>query len=110
MSTGVYGYPVEDATHIALDEVRCFYDSEIGSKVCISYLLYNLHIPDDRTSLIEWFLWCGVIRINACMSESSVIVISKLRERIPSFVQRTHSRVFPSPRGSFNLNFMHGRA
>jgi len=33
VSTGVYGYPVEDATHIALDEVRCFYDSEIGSKL-----------------------------------------------------------------------------
>jgi len=31
ISTGIYGYPVEDATHIALDEVRRFLDSEPGA-------------------------------------------------------------------------------
>jgi O-acetyl-ADP-ribose deacetylase (regulator of RNase III) len=34
ISTGIYGYPVEDATHIALDEVRRFMESEAGNKVC----------------------------------------------------------------------------
>ncbi|KAI0042869.1 macro domain-like protein [Auriscalpium vulgare] len=30
ISTGVYGYPIEDATHIALAEVRQFLESEQG--------------------------------------------------------------------------------
>jgi O-acetyl-ADP-ribose deacetylase (regulator of RNase III) len=34
VSTGIYGYPIVDATHIALEEVRRFCDAEIGSKVC----------------------------------------------------------------------------
>ncbi|GJE99917.1 A1pp-domain-containing protein [Phanerochaete sordida] len=33
ISTGVYGYPVEDATHVALDEVRNFLTSETGSQI-----------------------------------------------------------------------------
>lgn len=33
ISTGVYGYPVEDATHIAVDEVRKFLSSEAGSTI-----------------------------------------------------------------------------
>ncbi|RDB25726.1 High-affinity glucose transporter [Hypsizygus marmoreus] len=33
ISTGVYSYPIEDATRIALEEVRRFCDSEIGSKL-----------------------------------------------------------------------------
>ncbi|KAJ7707804.1 hypothetical protein B0H17DRAFT_917729 [Mycena rosella] len=32
ISTGIYGYPIEDATHIALDLVRRFCDSDVGSK------------------------------------------------------------------------------
>ncbi|KAJ7903672.1 A1pp-domain-containing protein [Mycena olivaceomarginata] len=32
VSTGIYGYPIEDATHIALDVVRRFCDSDAGSK------------------------------------------------------------------------------
>jgi len=33
ISTGIYGYPIKDATHIALDEVRRFFDSESGHKL-----------------------------------------------------------------------------
>ncbi|KAJ6577204.1 hypothetical protein B0H19DRAFT_1118658 [Mycena capillaripes] len=33
ISTGIYGYPIEDATHIALDAVRRFCDSDVGSKL-----------------------------------------------------------------------------
>ncbi|KAF7979134.1 hypothetical protein HWV62_43365 [Athelia sp. TMB] len=33
ISTGIYGYPIEDATHIALDEVRRFLDTEPGDQV-----------------------------------------------------------------------------
>jgi len=33
ISTGVYGYPVEDATHIALDEVRRFLDTTPGEEL-----------------------------------------------------------------------------
>ncbi|KAF8913560.1 A1pp-domain-containing protein [Mucidula mucida] len=33
ISTGIYGYPIEDATHIALKEVRDFVTTEEGSKL-----------------------------------------------------------------------------
>ncbi|KAJ7475727.1 A1pp-domain-containing protein [Mycena latifolia] len=33
VSTGIYGYPIEDATHIALDLVRRFCESDAGSKL-----------------------------------------------------------------------------
>lgn len=33
ISTGIYGYPIEDATRIALDEVRRFCESEVGDKL-----------------------------------------------------------------------------
>ncbi|KAH9944847.1 hypothetical protein B0H21DRAFT_440938 [Amylocystis lapponica] len=33
ISTGVYGYPIEDATHIALDTVRSFLDTPDGDKL-----------------------------------------------------------------------------
>jgi len=33
ISTGIYGYPIADATHIALDEVRRFLDSGVGDKL-----------------------------------------------------------------------------
>ncbi|KAJ6544787.1 A1pp-domain-containing protein [Mycena vulgaris] len=33
ISTGIYGYPIEDATRVALDLVRRFCDSELGSKL-----------------------------------------------------------------------------
>lgn len=35
VSTGIYGYPIEDATHIALQEVRAFLDADGGEKVLI---------------------------------------------------------------------------
>ncbi|KAJ7158841.1 hypothetical protein C8R46DRAFT_1110520 [Mycena filopes] len=33
VSTGIYGYPIGDATHVALDLVRRFCESEVGSKL-----------------------------------------------------------------------------
>ncbi|KAJ6513400.1 A1pp-domain-containing protein [Mycena sanguinolenta] len=33
ISTGIYGYPIEDATHIALDVARRFYESDAGDKL-----------------------------------------------------------------------------
>ncbi|RDX57033.1 A1pp-domain-containing protein [Lentinus brumalis] len=41
ISTGIYGYPVKDATHIALDVVRKFLDSEGGGKL-------------ERTIFVVW--------------------------------------------------------
>jgi O-acetyl-ADP-ribose deacetylase (regulator of RNase III) len=41
ISTGIYGYPIKDATHIALDEVRRFLDSGAGDKF-------------DRVILVVW--------------------------------------------------------
>ena len=32
-STGIFGYPIEDATHIALDATRLFLDTAEGDKV-----------------------------------------------------------------------------
>lgn len=32
VSTGIYGYPIVDATRVALDEVRRFCDAEIDKK------------------------------------------------------------------------------
>jgi len=33
LSTGIFGYPIEDATHIALDTTRLFLDTPDGDKV-----------------------------------------------------------------------------
>ena len=33
LSTGIFGYPIEDATHIALDATRLFLDTAEGDKV-----------------------------------------------------------------------------
>ncbi|KAI6155387.1 A1pp-domain-containing protein [Pisolithus tinctorius] len=33
ISTGIYGYPLRDATHIALNEVRQFVDSDVEDKI-----------------------------------------------------------------------------
>ncbi|KAI8980051.1 A1pp-domain-containing protein [Trametes punicea] len=41
ISTGVYGYPIQDATHIALDVVRHFLDSPDGDKL-------------ERTIFVVW--------------------------------------------------------
>ena len=37
ISTGVYAYPVPDATRIALNEVRTFLESEHGNEVRVLY-------------------------------------------------------------------------
>ncbi|KAI0360221.1 A1pp-domain-containing protein [Trametes cingulata] len=41
ISTGIYGYPIQDATHIALDVVRKFLDSPDGDKL-------------ERTIFVVW--------------------------------------------------------
>ncbi|KAI9061110.1 A1pp-domain-containing protein [Trametes sanguinea] len=41
ISTGIYGYPIQDATHIALDVVRTFLDSPDGDKL-------------ERTIFVVW--------------------------------------------------------
>ncbi|CDO74486.1 hypothetical protein BN946_scf184979.g41 [Trametes cinnabarina] len=41
ISTGIYGYPIQDATHIALDVVRQFLDSPDGEKL-------------ERTVFVVW--------------------------------------------------------
>jgi O-acetyl-ADP-ribose deacetylase (regulator of RNase III) len=38
VSTGIYGYPIKDATHVALDTVRNFLSSERGASVSLSEL------------------------------------------------------------------------
>ncbi len=35
ISTGIYGYPIKDATHVALIEVRKYLGTREGDKVCL---------------------------------------------------------------------------
>jgi len=39
LSTGIFGYPIEDATHIALDATRLFLDTPEGDKVADAHSL-----------------------------------------------------------------------
>ena len=39
MSTGIYGYPIEDATHIALNATRLYLDKPEGDKVIDRHFL-----------------------------------------------------------------------
>ena len=39
LSTGVYGYPVESATHLALCEIRKFLDTEDAKEACLVFLV-----------------------------------------------------------------------
>jgi len=57
ISTGIYGYPIEDATHIALDEVRKCCDSVTGDKLeRIIFVVYNEKDKKVYESLIpEYF-------------------------------------------------------
>ena len=41
ISTGIYGYPIKDATHIALDVVRRFLDTADGDKVSPLMQIYQ---------------------------------------------------------------------
>ena len=38
ISTGIYSYPVESATHVALGEVRKFLDTEDAKEACLVYV------------------------------------------------------------------------
>ncbi|KAF6757066.1 A1pp-domain-containing protein [Ephemerocybe angulata] len=57
ISTGIYGYPIEDATHIALKTVRDFIESEEGSK--LERVIFVIWTPRDKgvyeTLLPEYF-------------------------------------------------------
>ncbi|KAJ7494622.1 A1pp-domain-containing protein [Mycena galericulata] len=51
ISTGIYGYPIEDATHIALDLVRRFYDSDLDRVIFVVWSnkdkeVYETLIPE----------------------------------------------------------------
>ncbi|KAI0784195.1 A1pp-domain-containing protein [Abortiporus biennis] len=46
ISTGVYGYPIVDATHVALKTVRSFFDSPNGEKV--DNVLFVVFSDKDR--------------------------------------------------------------
>ncbi|KAF5382197.1 hypothetical protein D9615_004251 [Tricholomella constricta] len=57
VSTGIYGYPIDDATHIALGEVRQFLESEKASKVeRVIFVVWSNKDRDVYRSLIpEYF-------------------------------------------------------
>jgi len=38
ISTGIYSYPVESATHVALSEIRKFLDTEDAKEACLVYV------------------------------------------------------------------------
>ncbi|TDL20784.1 A1pp-domain-containing protein [Rickenella mellea] len=46
ISTGIYGYPIEDATHIALNETRRFLDSENSSR--LDLVVFTVFSNKDR--------------------------------------------------------------
>ncbi|PCH42242.1 A1pp-domain-containing protein [Wolfiporia cocos MD-104 SS10] len=46
ISTGIYGYPIEDATHIALDTVRQFLDSSHADK--LERVVFVVWSDDDK--------------------------------------------------------------
>lgn len=60
ISTGVYGYPVEDATRIALNETRIFLDSNVGTQVLFCLLsrapivLIKASRKLDRVIFVVW--------------------------------------------------------
>ena len=59
MSTGIYGYPVKDATHIALDATRLFLDTPDGDKVVDRRFLDSAEGTDllfelDRVIFVVW--------------------------------------------------------
>ncbi|KAL5525493.1 hypothetical protein ACEPAG_6829 [Sanghuangporus baumii] len=46
ISTGVYGYPIEDATEIALEETRRFLDSDNGTK--LDRVIFTVFSDEDK--------------------------------------------------------------
>jgi len=57
ISTGIYGYPIADATHIALDEVRRFFDSDLGETLdLVIFVVWSEKDKDVYEKLIpEYF-------------------------------------------------------
>jgi len=57
ISTGIYGYPIESATHTALDEVRRFLDSEAGETLNrVIFVVWHLKDKEVYENLIpEYF-------------------------------------------------------
>jgi len=57
ISTGIYSYPVEDATNIALDEVRRFLDSEAGQTLDrVIFVVWSMKDKEVYEKLIpEYF-------------------------------------------------------
>ncbi|PAV16393.1 A1pp-domain-containing [Pyrrhoderma noxium] len=47
ISTGVYGYPIEDATNIALNEIRKFLESEKGS--ILERVIFTVFSDEDKS-------------------------------------------------------------
>lgn len=69
ISTGVYGYPLEDATHIVLKEVREYCESNLGAQV-----IYPLVPSKDNANILvssskESFLWFLLIMTMQYTSE-----------------------------------------
>ena len=60
VSTGIYGYPIEDATKIALGEVRHFLESGGSDQACFSaainpMLRINSHFSQlERVIFVVW--------------------------------------------------------
>ncbi|ESK90842.1 macro domain-containing protein [Moniliophthora roreri MCA 2997] len=57
ISTGIYGYPITDATHIALRQVREFYETEEGDKLDrVIFVVFSDKDKDVYENLIpEYF-------------------------------------------------------
>ncbi|KAL5486311.1 hypothetical protein ACEPAI_7357 [Sanghuangporus weigelae] len=46
ISTGIYGYPIEDATEVALEETRRFLDSDNGTK--LDHVIFTVFSDEDK--------------------------------------------------------------
>ena len=74
ISTGIYSYPIVDATRIALNTARVFLDSEQGNKVRVAFtrLRFSNSLECSHSclyySLKELYLWSGATRIKLYMS------------------------------------------
>jgi O-acetyl-ADP-ribose deacetylase (regulator of RNase III) len=56
LSTGVFGYPVEDATHIALDAARRFLDTPEGNKLeLVIFVVWSDHDREVYRHLIPYY-------------------------------------------------------
>jgi hypothetical protein len=74
ISTGIYGYPIENATRVALGEIRKFLDTDEAKKagvVQVTMLRNSMHVVDHMGvlpySLIVSSLWCSPLRTRQCI-------------------------------------------